>query len=116
MQKFNSFADLANARMELADTRSEVTAEYDGAFGEQSDMAKLSVVDEPMAAEMPDIEVEHLQTPTTTSELGAKGVGEPGLVPTAAAIGNAFFSATGRQLKALPFIPEKVLAALGGDG
>ena len=36
--------------------------------------------------------------------------------PTAAAIGNAFFSATGRQLKALPFIPEKVLAALGGDG
>jgi len=47
---------------------------------------------------------------------GAKGVGEPGLVPTAAAIGNAFFSATGRQLKALPFIPEKVLAALGGDG
>ena len=54
MQKFNSFADLANARMELADTRSEVTAAYDGAFLEQSDMAKLSVVDEPMAAEMPD--------------------------------------------------------------
>ena len=54
MQKFNSFADLANARMELADTRSDVTAAYDGAFLEQSDMAKLSVVEEPMAAEMPD--------------------------------------------------------------
>ena len=54
MQKFNNFADLANARMELADTRSDVTAAYDGAFLEQSDMAKLSVVEEPMAAEMPD--------------------------------------------------------------
>ena len=54
MQKFNNFADLANARMELADTRSHVTAAYDGAFLEQSDMAKLSVVDEPMATEMPD--------------------------------------------------------------
>ena len=36
MQKFNNFADLANARMELADTRSDVTAAYDGAFLEQS--------------------------------------------------------------------------------
>ena len=50
MQKFNNFADLANARMELADTRSDVTTAYDGAFLEQSDMAKLSVVEEPMAA------------------------------------------------------------------
>ena len=54
MQKFTNFADLANARIELADDRSDVTAAYDGAFLEASDMAKLSVVDEPMAAEMPE--------------------------------------------------------------
>ena len=54
MQKFNSFADLANARIETADSREGVTAAYDGAFLEHGDMAKLSVVDEPMASEMPD--------------------------------------------------------------
>ncbi|MEM6409923.1 MAG: DUF2493 domain-containing protein [Pseudomonadota bacterium] len=54
MQKFNSFADLANARIETADTREGVTESYDGAFVENGDMAKLSVVEEPMASEMPD--------------------------------------------------------------
>ena len=32
----------------------------------------------PMAAEMPDIEVGHVETPTAVRELGAKGVGEAG--------------------------------------
>jgi hypothetical protein len=32
-----------------------------------------------MAAEMPDIEVGHVVTPTADSELGAKGAGEAGL-------------------------------------
>ena len=32
MQKFTNFADLANARIELADDRGDVTAAYDGAF------------------------------------------------------------------------------------
>lgn len=54
MQKFNSFADLANARIQLADNREEVTETYDGAFIEHSDLAKLSIVEEPIAAEMPD--------------------------------------------------------------
>ena len=54
MSKFNSFADLASARIELADDRGDVTAAYDGAFLEHSDMAKLSVVEEPTVSEMPD--------------------------------------------------------------
>ena len=54
MQKFSSFTDLANARIELADTREGVTETYDGAFIEHSDLAKLSIVEEPIAAEMPD--------------------------------------------------------------
>ncbi|MBW2341544.1 MAG: xanthine dehydrogenase family protein molybdopterin-binding subunit [Deltaproteobacteria bacterium] len=43
---------------------------------------------------------------------GAKGIGEPGLVPTAPAIANAIYDAVGVRIKSLPITPEKVLAAL----
>ena len=43
---------------------------------------------------------------------GAKGVGEPGLVPTAPAIANAVYDAVGVRIRDLPITPEKVLAAL----
>ena len=43
---------------------------------------------------------------------GAKGVGEPGLVPTAPAIANAVYDAVGIRIRDLPMTPEKVLAAL----
>jgi len=42
-----------------------------------------------MAAEMPDIECAHVQTPTKTSMLGAKGAGEAGTGGAPAAIMNA---------------------------
>jgi carbon-monoxide dehydrogenase large subunit len=43
---------------------------------------------------------------------GAKGVGEPGLAPTAAAIANAVYDAIGIQINTIPFTPERVLEAL----
>jgi xanthine dehydrogenase molybdenum-binding subunit len=43
---------------------------------------------------------------------GAKGVGEPGLVPTAPAIANAVYDAIGVRIRDLPITPEKVLTAL----
>jgi CO/xanthine dehydrogenase Mo-binding subunit len=43
---------------------------------------------------------------------GAKGVGEPALVPTAAAIANAIYDAVGVRIKSLPVTPDKILAAL----
>jgi len=43
---------------------------------------------------------------------GAKGIGEPGLVPTAPAIANAVYDAIGIRIRDLPITPEKVLAAL----
>jgi aerobic carbon-monoxide dehydrogenase large subunit len=70
----------------------------------------------PMAAEMPDIEVGHVETPTKESLLGAKGAGEAGTAGAPAAVMNAIndalkpFAAT---LFAQPFTPERVLAALG---
>jgi len=45
------------------------------------------------------------------SRLGAKGVGEIGMLGVAAAISNAIFHATGRRLRSLPMTPDKVMAS-----
>jgi len=70
----------------------------------------------PMAAEMPDIEVEHLQTPTTTSELGAKGVGEAGTTGAMGAVLNAVNDALSPfefNLSEFPLTPPRILRTLG---
>lgn len=54
MTKFTSFADLADFREQLADGRSTIASTYNDAFIETNELAKLSVVDEPVSAEMPD--------------------------------------------------------------
>ena len=70
----------------------------------------------PMAAEMPDIEVGHVETPTKESLLGAKGAGEAGTAGAPAAIMNAINDALrpfDAKVFAQPFTPERILAALG---
>ncbi len=70
----------------------------------------------PMAAEMPDIEVGHVETPTKESVLGAKGAGEAGTAGAPGAIMNAINDALrplGAKVFAQPFTPERILAALG---
>jgi carbon-monoxide dehydrogenase large subunit len=70
----------------------------------------------PMAAEMPDIDVVHVQTPTSVSELGAKGVGESGTGAAPAAVMNAVNDALqpfGARVTAQPITPESILLALG---
>jgi len=42
---------------------------------------------------------------------GAKGIGEIGIVGVPAPIGNAIDNATGKRLRALPFTPDRLLAA-----
>jgi xanthine dehydrogenase YagR molybdenum-binding subunit len=42
--------------------------------------------------------------------MGAKGIGEIGIVGTAAAIGNAVYHATGRRIRDLPITPAKLLS------
>jgi len=44
------------------------------------------------------------------SRLGAKGVGEIGLVSVAAAVSNAIYHATGKRIRNTPITPDKVLA------
>ncbi len=58
------------------------------------------------------IEAPVLETHDHDGPFGAKGIGEPGCVPTAPAIANAVYDAVGVRIKDLPITPEKVLAAL----
>ena len=50
-----------------------------------------------------------LRQDRVVSRLGARAVGEIGLVGVAAAVGNAIFHATGQRLGDLPMTPDKVL-------
>jgi xanthine dehydrogenase molybdenum-binding subunit len=52
------------------------------------------------------------ETPDEEGPFGAKGIGEPGCVPTAPAIANAIYDAVGVRITNLPITPEKVLAAI----
>jgi aerobic carbon-monoxide dehydrogenase large subunit len=70
----------------------------------------------PMAAEMPDIVVGHVETPTKESLLGAKGAGEAGTAGAPAAVMNAINDALSpfrARLTAMPFTPMRILGALG---
>ncbi|MCK6623826.1 MAG: xanthine dehydrogenase family protein molybdopterin-binding subunit [Anaerolineae bacterium] len=64
------------------------------------------------AADMPQIETCLIETDDPQGPFGAKGVGEMGGTPTAAAIANAIYDAVGVRLTELPMTPERVLAAL----
>ena len=64
------------------------------------------------AKDVPNIEPIVIETNDPFGPYGAKGIGEPGSVPTAPAIANAIYDAVGVRIKELPITPEKVLAAL----
>ncbi len=67
----------------------------------------------PTVAEMDfPIHLEFVETDDPAGPFGAKGIGEPGMVPTAPAIANAIYDAVGVRIRHLPITPEKVLAAL----
>jgi len=70
----------------------------------------------PMAFEMPDIVIDHVETPTKTSVLGAKGAGEAGTGGAPGALMNAINDAIrplGAAIHQMPMTPERILKALG---
>jgi CO/xanthine dehydrogenase Mo-binding subunit len=66
----------------------------------------------PTSLDMPEIDVDIVQGFDPTGPFGAKGVGEPTAVPTAAAIMNAIYDAVGVRIMSLPATSEKVLMAI----
>jgi len=70
----------------------------------------------PMACEMPDIVIGHIETPTADTTLGAKGCGEAGTAAASAAALNAVndaMSAFGASIAQIPMTPPRLLKALG---
>ncbi len=70
----------------------------------------------PTAADAPRITPLVVEEPEATGPYGAKGVGEPALIPTAPAIAAALGRALGRSQRHLPISLERVMEALAGAG
>ena len=66
----------------------------------------------PTALDVPTITSVLITEPDPKTPLGVKGIGEPAITPTAAAIVNAIHDAVGVRLTRLPATPERVMAAL----
>jgi xanthine dehydrogenase YagR molybdenum-binding subunit len=67
----------------------------------------------PTIADTPEITVDFAHKPDyELSNVGSKGLGEPPIIPTAAAIVNAFRHATGRRVTGMPMTRKRVLEAL----
>jgi xanthine dehydrogenase YagR molybdenum-binding subunit len=67
----------------------------------------------PTIADVPEVVVDLLDIPDEhLTNLGSKGLGEPPIVPTAAAIVNGIRDATGADVRALPVTRDEMLRAL----
>ncbi|VFR26943.1 Carbon monoxide dehydrogenase large chain parolog without usual motifs [plant metagenome] len=69
----------------------------------------------PGATEVPDVRIDHMETPAPYTEFGQKGIGESGAIGPPAAIANAVNDALrplGARVDELPVSPRVVLAAL----
>ncbi|MEU6283243.1 xanthine dehydrogenase family protein molybdopterin-binding subunit [Streptomyces sp. NPDC047028] len=84
----------------------------DPAFGDFTE-ADLAAYHVPAHADVPDIEADWIdEDDPHLNPMGSKGIGEIGIVGTAAAIGNAVHHATGVRLRELPLTPDRVLTGL----
>ncbi|AMN41111.1 xanthine dehydrogenase family protein molybdopterin-binding subunit [Rhodoplanes sp. Z2-YC6860] len=69
----------------------------------------------PGSAEMPDVRVFHMETPSPYTEFGQKGVGEGGAIGPGAAVANAVndaLSKLGVEICEIPITPRRILEAL----
>ena len=68
------------------------------------------------AADVPNIETVIVEVPAPAGPFGARGVGEPPIIPAPAAIANALEDATGIRLTVLPLTPERVALGIAANG
>ena len=65
----------------------------------------------PVNADIRDLEIVFVEQPdTVVSRIGAKGVGEIGMVGVSAAVSNAVWHATGKRVRDTPMTPNRVMA------
>jgi CO/xanthine dehydrogenase Mo-binding subunit/aerobic-type carbon monoxide dehydrogenase small subunit (CoxS/CutS family) len=66
----------------------------------------------PTSADVPRIRIAVVESEGPGGPFGAKGIGEPSLIPTAAAVRNAVVDALGIEIDRLPITPPAIVAAL----
>jgi CO/xanthine dehydrogenase Mo-binding subunit len=66
----------------------------------------------PTIADVPEIEVEPVETYDKIGPFGAKGLGEIGIIPVGSAVANAIYDATAVRIFTLPATPERVYSRL----
>src|SRR5699024_10793691 len=76
---------------------------------------KLSKYLIPTSMDMVDVENIIIEDPESTAPYGAKGIGEPVMIPIGPAILNAIYDATGTRITELPVTPERLIRALKDD-
>jgi len=66
----------------------------------------------PSAGDMPPVESILIEDPSPIGPFGAKGIGEQAVIPTAPAILNAIYDATGVRIRRVPATPDRLRAAI----
>jgi CO/xanthine dehydrogenase Mo-binding subunit len=66
----------------------------------------------PTAGDMPPVESIIIEENSPVGPFGAKGIGEQALIPTAPAILNAIWHATGARIRKVPATPDRVRQAI----
>ena len=86
-------------------------------YDEQGQLLTSTLMDYalPHSQDVPTITPLLVEVPSELGPYGAKGVGEPPVVPVAAAIANAIRDAVGVRMTQLPMTSERVFAALQGE-
>ncbi len=83
-------------------------------YDEQGQLLTSTLMDYalPHSQDVPTITTLLVEVPSELGPFGAKGVGEPPVVPVAAAIANAIRDAVGVRMTELPMTPERVFASM----
>jgi xanthine dehydrogenase YagR molybdenum-binding subunit len=84
----------------------------DAVYGDylNHDLAQYHV---PVQADVRHVEAHWLEEDDPhLNPMGSKGIGEIGIVGTAAAVGNAVYNATGVRFRELPLRPDRILEGL----
>lgn len=69
----------------------------------------------PYATEIPEIDIEHIETPSPLNPLGIKGAGEAGTIPVGAMLASAIEEATGIPITEMPLSPLRLYELSGGS-
>ena len=83
-------------------------------FDDQGSPMTASLMDYaiPKATQTPEVETVLVEVPSRVGPFGAKGVGEPPVIPGAAALANAVYAACGARVTEIPLTSERVRQAI----